>query len=75
LRDAGLPVLILVVPVLTALWSAYSGIQLSGELSEVMASGDLAAIEAMSASSAGASLIGYAGYLVVIVCGLIPTRA
>ena len=75
LRDAGLPVLIAIVPVVTMLWSLYAGYGQISEISELMAAGDIFAVEDFAASAAATSLIGYVGYLVVIVCGLIPTKA
>ena len=74
LRDAGLPVLLAVIPVLATLWGAYHSVSISGEMAALMAAGDIQGIETMSASSIGGSLISYIGYLVVIVGGLIPTR-
>ena len=74
LRDAGLPVLIAIIPVATVLISAYFSVASVGEMSELMASGNVTAMEEAAAAKAPYSLIGYAGYLVVIICGLIPTK-
>ena len=74
LRDAGLPTLIALVPVITTLVSAYVNISAIDELREVMANGSAQAVNEAAASNAGLGLIAYAGYLVVIVCGLIPSK-
>lgn len=74
LRDARLPVLLVVIPVITTLWGAYISIELTSEMAELMATGDMQAIEEQTLSSAGAGLVTYVGYLVILVGGLIPTR-
>lgn len=74
LRDAKLPVLIVIVPVVTILYGAYVSIDLSTEIAELMATGDAKAIEEATYSSAGRGLIAYIGYLAVIIGGLVPTR-
>lgn len=74
LRDAGLPVLIAIVPVATSLFAAYSGISNASEMAEIMASGNTQAINEAALSSMGSGLVGWLGYIVVIVCGLFPTK-
>jgi len=74
LRDAGLPVLIAVVPVVTVLYSAWTNITVSGKAAEIMASGDVQAVNDFAMESAGAGMIGWIGYIAVIVVGLLPTK-
>lgn len=74
LNDAGLPRLIAAIPVIATLVGSYFSITIVGELAEVMASGDLEAINEMSASASLWSGVSWIGYLVVIVCGLIPGK-
>jgi len=75
LRDAGLPVLIAIIPVVTTIWGLYAGYSQLGGIADLMAAGGIAGIEEHAASAAGSSLISYVGYLVVIVVGVIPTKA
>lgn len=75
LRDAGLPAFLAIIPLLTLVISSYFSVQLIGEMSELMAAGDINAIEEMTASSATTGLIGWLGYLVVIVGGLLPSKS
>ena len=74
LRDAGLPPIIAIVPVATTLFSAYVSVSAVGEMSELMASGDLVALEEAAMGSASLGLVAYVGYLVILVCGLIPSK-
>ncbi|GAB5347558.1 DUF805 domain-containing protein [Alteriqipengyuania sp. 357] len=74
LRDAGLPVLIAVIPVITTLIAAYASVAGVQEMQALMMSGDQQAMNE-AAADPGLGMVAYIGYLVVIVCGLIPTRA
>lgn len=74
LRDAALPVAIAVIPVATTLFSAYHNLRSTAELQAVMATGDPVAINQVAMDSAGWGMIGWLGYLVIVVCGAIPTR-
>tara|TARA_B100000749_G_C18398943_1_gene453816 strand:+ start:189 stop:725 length:537 start_codon:yes stop_codon:yes gene_type:complete len=71
LRDAGLPVLIAIIPVLTTLVASCANLAGVDALRAAMTSGDA---QLVSESSSGLGLVAYVGYLVVIVCGLIPSR-
>lgn len=75
LRDAGLPVIIAIIPVITTLIAAYANISVVDEMREVMMTGNAQAVEEATAANLGLGLVGYLGHLVVIICGLIPTRA
>lgn len=75
LRDAALPAAIAAVPVATSLFTAYQNISASSSLQAVMATGDAVAINEAAMASASWGMVGWVGYLVVIVCGAIPTRA
>ena len=75
LRDAALPVVIAVIPVATSLFAAYHNLSSVDAMVAVMATGDAAAINEAAAASAGMGMVGWLGYLVVIICGAIPTRA
>ena len=75
LRDAGLPVLLVVIPVITTLISSYQSIQLVDQMTEIMAAGDVAAMNEFSMNSASSGLIGWLGYLVVIVGGVWPSKS
>ncbi|MBD60050.1 MAG: DUF805 domain-containing protein [Citromicrobium sp.] len=74
LRDAGLPVLIAVIPVLTTLFAAYVSVAAVDGMREAMLSGDSQTVNETAMSQSGLGLVAYVGYLVVIVCGLIPSR-
>ena len=74
LRDAGLPMLIAIVPVVTTVIAAYVNVSAVEEMRELMMSADTQALNEAAASNAGLGLIAYVGYLVVIVCGLIPSK-
>ena len=74
LRDAGLPVLIAAVPVVTTLWGAYESISIVGEMQALMANADLEGMNELGMSSWTSGLISYGGYLVVIICGVIPSK-
>ena len=74
LRDAGLPPIIAIVPVATTLFSAYVSVSAVGELSELMASGNVTAMEEAAQGTASLGLVAYVGYLVILVCGLIPSK-
>lgn len=75
LRDAALPVAIAAIPVATTLFTTYSSFSALGAMETAMASGDPMAINEAAMASAGMGLVGWVGYLVVIICGAIPTRA
>ena len=74
LRDASLPPLIAIVPVITTLVGCYASVAAVPLLREAMMSGDAQTMNEAAASSGGLGMVPYIGYLVVIVCGLIPTR-
>ncbi|MBY8336109.1 DUF805 domain-containing protein [Alteriqipengyuania sp. NZ-12B] len=71
LRDAGLPVLIAIIPVLTTVVASYANLAGVDALRAAMTTGDA---QLVRESSSGLGLVAYAGYLVVIVCGLIPSK-
>ncbi|MEL7689675.1 DUF805 domain-containing protein [Citromicrobium bathyomarinum] len=73
LRDAGLPVLIAIVPVIATLIAAYASVAGVEQMQQLMMSGDVQAMDE-AATKPGLGLVAYIGYLVVIVCGLIPSR-
>lgn len=75
IRDAGLPAFLAIIPVITAVVSSYFSIQLVQEMSQLMAAGDLNAVEEMTATSATTGLLGWLGYLVVIGLGLMPSKS
>lgn len=74
LRDAALPPAIAAVPVATSLFATYNSIAMVSSMQTAMASGDPMAINEAAMAGAGMGMIGWIGYLVVIVCGAIPTR-
>ncbi|MEL7188085.1 MAG: DUF805 domain-containing protein [Pseudomonadota bacterium] len=74
LNDAGLPALIAVIPVIALLVGTYFSLSFIGEMADVMATGDLEAINEMTATTSLWGAISWIGYLVVIVCGLIPGK-
>ncbi len=74
LNDANLPSLIAIIPIVTTLAGAYFSVNFVDELSEVMASGNLEAVEELSTTSGLWGSLSWLGYLVVIVCGLIPGK-
>ena len=74
LRDAGLPVLIAIIPVLTTLISSYASLSAVDDLRAAMLSENMQTMSDTAAASSGLGLVAYIGYLVVIVCGLIPSR-
>lgn len=75
LRDAALPVAIAAVPVATSLFTTWNSVSSIGAMQTAMASGDPMVINEAAMASAGYGLVGWVGYLVVIVCGAVPTRA
>jgi len=75
LNDAGVPVWLVAIPVLTTLFSFYQSISLVGEMQTIMASGDMVAMNDFSMNSAASGLIGWIGYIVVIVGGLLPSKS
>ena len=75
LRDAALPTAIAAIPVATSLFAVYSSISAVSAMEAVMMTGDPLAINEAAMASAGMGMIGWIGYLVVIICGAIPTRA
>ncbi|MAS84463.1 MAG: DUF805 domain-containing protein [Erythrobacteraceae bacterium] len=74
LRDAGLPVLIAIIPVITTTIAAYASVSAVDEIRELMMSDNAQALNEAATSGSGLGLVAYIGYLVVIICGLIPTR-
>jgi hypothetical protein len=60
--------------VVTVLYSAWTNITVSGKAAEIMASGDVQAVNDFAMESAGAGMIGWIGYIAVIVVGLLPTK-
>ncbi len=75
LRDAALPAAIAAIPVATSLFTAYHNFSVASSMQTVMATGDAVAINEAATAAAGWGMVGWIGYLVVIVCGAIPTRA
>lgn len=75
LRDAALPVAIAAIPVATSLFAVYHNLASADSMAAVMATGDAVAINEAAAASAGMGMVGWLGYLVVIICGAVPTRA
>ena len=75
LRDAALPAAIAAIPVATSLFTTWNSVSSIGAMQAAMASGDPAVINEAAMSSAGLGMVGWLGYLIVIICGLIPTRA
>ena len=73
LRDAGLPALIAIVPVLATLIAAYASVAGVEQMQQLMLSGDIQAMDE-AATKPGLGLVAYVGYLVVIVCGVLPSR-
>ena len=73
LRDAGLPVLIAVVPVIATLLAAYASVTAVDQMQQLMMSGDIQAMDE-AATKPTLGLAAYIGYLVVIVCGVFPSR-
>lgn len=74
LRDAGIPVWVAAIPVITTLVSIYSQFAVISTMEEAMTGGDIMAINEAAMSSAGLGLVGWLGYIVVIVCGVLPTK-
>lgn len=74
LRDAGLPVWIAVIPVVASLYGAYASVAIVDEVAEVMATGNVEAMNEFAMSGVGAGMVGWISYLVVIVCGLLPSK-
>jgi len=74
LRDAGLPVLIAIVPVLTTLFGCYVNITSVDEMRTAMIAASTQPMDEAVVASSGLALVAYAGYLVVIVCGLFPSK-
>lgn len=75
LRDAGLPVLIAAIPVATVLYSSWNSVSVASQAADIMASGDVQAVNEFALATAGAGMVGWIGYIVVIVGGLLPTKA
>jgi len=73
LRDAGLPVLIAVIPVITTIIACYASLAGVDDVRAAMMSDDAQALQD-AAAAPGLGMVAYIGYLVVIVCGLIPSR-
>ena len=74
LRDAGLPVLIAIIPVLTTLISSYASLSAVDDLRAAMLSENMQTMNEAATASSGLGLAAYIGYLVVIVCGVFPSR-
>lgn len=74
LRDAALPTWIAAIPVITTLISIYASVTAASEMQNALANSDVAQINEMAMSSMGLGLVGWIGYLVVIVCGIVPSR-
>ena len=74
LRDAGLPALIAIVPVLTTLFACYVNVTSVDEMRTAMLEASTQTMDETVAASSGLGLVAYVGYLVVIVCGLIPSK-
>ncbi len=74
LRDAGLPVLIALVPIITTLIASYASVAAVDDLRELMMNADQQAMNEAAVANPGLGLVAYLGYLVVIVCGLIPSK-
>ena len=74
LRDAGLPVAIAIIPVLTTLFASYVSVAAVDTIRAAMMSDNPQTMNDTAAASSGLGLVAYIGYLVVIVCGLIPSR-
>lgn len=75
LRDAALPTAIAAIPVATTLFTVWNSVSSIGAMEAAMASGDPAVINEASMAAAGYGLVGWVGYLIVIICGAIPSRA
>ena len=73
LRDAGLPVLIAIIPVIATLIAAYASVAGVEQMQQLMMSGDVQAMDE-AATKPDLGLVAYVGYLVVIVCGVLPSR-
>jgi|TARA_R100000049_G_C1946388_1_gene91701 uncharacterized membrane protein YhaH (DUF805 family) len=74
LRDARLPVAIAIIPVLTTLFASYVSVAAVDTIRAAMMSDNPQTMSDTAAASSGLGLVAYIGYLVVIVCGLIPSR-
>jgi len=74
LRDARLPVAIAIIPVLTTLFASYVSVAAVDDIRAAMMSENMQTMSDTAAASSGLGLVAYIGYLVVIVCGLIPSR-
>lgn len=74
LRDAGLPTLIAIVPVLTTLFACYVNVTSVDEMRVAMIQASTQTMDETVVASSGLGLVAYIGYLVVIVCGLIPSK-
>lgn len=75
LRDAALPTALAAVPVATSLFTIYFNVTSVEAIQAAMLTGDPEVINQAAMSAAGYGMVGWVGYLVVIVCGVIPTRA
>ena len=74
LRDAGLPVVIAIIPVLTTIFASYVSLSAVDTMRTAMMSENMQTMNEAAAASSGLGLVAYIGYLVVIVCGIIPSR-
>lgn len=74
LRDAGIPTWVAAIPVITTLVSIYANFSAASQMQEVMASGDVMAINEAALSAGALGLVAWLGYIVVIVCGVLPTK-
>jgi len=74
LRDAGLPALLVAIPVAATLFDAYLNISTTAQMVEFAKIGDFEAIGKTQASAARFWWAHLLGYVVVIICGLFPTR-
>ncbi|PKP65364.1 MAG: DUF805 domain-containing protein [Alphaproteobacteria bacterium HGW-Alphaproteobacteria-7] len=75
LRDAALPIAIAAIPVATTLFTVYNSISSASTMQAIMATGNLEAFNEAALSSAALGMISWLGYLVVIICGALPSKA
>lgn len=75
LRDAALPPALVAIPVATSLFTTYYNVTSVETIQSAMLTGDPVVINEAATAAAGYGMIGWVGYLVVIICGAIPTRA
>ena len=65
---------IAIIPVLTTLFASYVSVAAVDDIRAAMMSDNMQTMSDTAAASSGLGLVAYIGYLVVIVCGLIPSK-